>query len=672
MSTISQLHDQLDDMTTGSGEWINVQAPVRLALVGMMKHIISTSEMTPNTCNDITSKANNIWKEIVSLREAIAIRATRVEVAESLRLKADRSSIHYLRTLVDNKHTALVRDELREQREVHFAEHDNLLRAELSAVSTRVQNIADRITSTQAETRLEHLELKMIEYRKRRRHASDKLAKLVADVRANSSQQAETASLFLSGVARLRETLENVRVEMDHKADGTEVRQMLGTKADASDVQSLEQFFSSKSVGDRFVSLETRTSSMENQMRDEKGSKDDTVRSVAVINADIERLQAHLHKELQKLRSEVEFTQTETEKLKHDRNSHQSESERGLTSFSRRLTQVEEAVERQKPRIHDMGREQNRERTRIEQNADKLEHLTKAHTKLEGTTLSTLSRDVERLKKTIIHVERSHAQHESINGSAKHRHKTSVVSEATEQVQVQVDALVSDMRSWSTQARESEKKGSETANNVAKVYEKIVMYEKTFQKHEQSTEEMFQRASNDRSLLHERCSALETGIRSSLAVLSRPPSLKSLKSNKSKTSRRSRRSHRSIRNSKKSLSLQHDEKGGEEIEIHHQGSHRHHQHRHGSHHQHQHQHHHNNNDNDNDKDIDGDENDSTINIDFDDVDEDEDDDEEIDGEASSNSKLMKEYVYEKSRLEATIEVTEDDSTIGVGSNEHFI
>ena len=107
---------------------------------------------------------------------------------------------------------------------------------------------------------------------------------------------------------------------------------------------------------------------------------------------------------MSKLKLEMEASIEETTKLKHDGASKQSDSQRSVTSFSRRLTQVEEIVERQKPRLHDMGREQTKERARIEHITDSIDHLSKAHKKLENTTISTMTRDVERLKKTMINV----------------------------------------------------------------------------------------------------------------------------------------------------------------------------------------------------------------------------------------------------------------------------
>ena len=260
MSTISSLQDQLNDISTGSGDWVNVQAPVRLAIVALLTAATSNNELNPDQA---TTNATNIWKEITSIREDIANRATRVEVAESLRLKADRSSVNRLRANIVDKHTKIVSQQLEEQREVHFAKHDDIIRAELDSVKTRLRNLTDQFISVQFDTRLECMETKMTEYTKRRRNTSDKIAKLVATVNANSTQQAETTSLFLTGVARLREAMENMKVSIDHKADGSDVRKELALKANSSDLEALEHSISSNSLGNRFSTFENRISLLE-------------------------------------------------------------------------------------------------------------------------------------------------------------------------------------------------------------------------------------------------------------------------------------------------------------------------------------------------------------------------------------------------------------------------
>ena len=576
MSTLNILQNQIEDMTTGSGEWVNVQAPVRLALVALININISSSELSPSIT---TTNTNSVWKEITNMREDLATRATRVEVAESLRLKADRSSIHHVRTLIENTHTDTLQNELQQQRDIHFIKHDNLLRSEFSAISIRLQNLTDQINSTQAETRLESMETKMIQYRKRRRNTSDKLSKLVADVRANSSQQAETASLFLSGVARLRETLENVRVELDHKSNGAEMRKLLANKAETSELEKLEQFVSSKSVGARFITIEERTSKLENTMQTEKSTREQSERTIESLKSDIEHTCQSLSKEMSKLKLEMEASIEETTKLKHDGASKQSDSQRSVTSFSRRLTQVEEIVERQKPRLHDMGREQTKERARIEHITDSIDHLSKAHKKLENTTISTMTRDVERLKKTMINVERVHAQHENnSNSNIKHSKASAKTTSAvalvvSEKMQSQIDDLIVGMKSNSQKIKKNEENDHKIKTKVFEVQDAVVVQVETFQKHKTFIEEKFQTISHEHNQLHDRCAALETGIRSSLAVLSRPPSLKSLKSNRSHRSHRSHRSKKSSsnghRSKSKSKSGRHFEKGDRSHHSHH-------------------------------------------------------------------------------------------------------
>ena len=260
MSQLSQLSSQLDDMTTGRNDWQNVQAPVRLALVTLLTATLSQNELSPN---DATTNATNVWKEMTLIREKLATKATRVEVAESLRTKADRSTVHHLRSTIGNKQTQIINEQLEHQRNLHFVKHDDLVRAEMDGIKTRVKNLQDQFTSVQFDIRLESMETRMTEYRKRRRNTAEKLSKLVANVRANSTQQAETASLFLSGVARLRETLENVQVSLHHKADGAHVRKELATKANTNDLEALEHAVSSKALGDRFDTFETRLSTFE-------------------------------------------------------------------------------------------------------------------------------------------------------------------------------------------------------------------------------------------------------------------------------------------------------------------------------------------------------------------------------------------------------------------------
>ena len=407
-SSFNVLRSQLDDMSSGSGEWINVQAPVRLALVALIHASIAPSHVSNHT-SSTKSTDDNVWKEITSIREDLATRATRVEVAESIRLKADRSSIHHLRSVLDGKHAELLQHQLQEQRDVHFAKHDNQLRSELSTVNTRVQQLTDQFASVQFDVRLESMESQMIEYRKRRRKTSDKLSRLVADVRANSSSQAETASLFLTGVARLRETLENVKVTIDHKADGSEVRKMVASKADASDLEALEHLMSSKSVGERFSAVEQRMTIVETSARENRTEQEDSMRTVKDVTGTVARVQAAVDKEVTRIKTDVDAMQVEMDKIRHDGLTSQSHTDRSQKSLATRLVQVEESLDRQKPKMHDLGREIAREKHASETNHDKLESLAKAHRIMETSKLTPLQRDVERLKKTMVSVERQHA-----------------------------------------------------------------------------------------------------------------------------------------------------------------------------------------------------------------------------------------------------------------------
>ena len=73
----------------------------------------------------------------------------------------------------------------------------------------------------------------------------------MADVRALNTHGAESSSLFLSGVARLRETLEGFSLQLAHKADGAELRKCLASKADQVELDALLHTLSAKSLQER-------------------------------------------------------------------------------------------------------------------------------------------------------------------------------------------------------------------------------------------------------------------------------------------------------------------------------------------------------------------------------------------------------------------------------------
>ena len=99
------------------------------------------------------------------------------------------------------------------------------------------------------------------------------------------------------------------------------------------------------------------------------------------------------------------------------------------------------------------------------------------------------------------------------------------------------------------------------------------------EEHVQVVREQTSVATQGRAALHDRCSALETGIRSSLAMLSKPPSLKSLRSDRSHRSHRSQKSHKSQKSrSHHHHHRRHDEKGGSD----HHGDRHHRSHRHST------------------------------------------------------------------------------------------
>ena len=523
MSQLSQLSSQLDDMTTGRNDWQNVQAPVRLALVTLLTATLSQNELSPN---DATTNATNVWKEMTLIREKLATKATRVEVAESLRTKADRSTVHHLRSTIGNKQTQIINEQLEHQRNLHFVKHDDLVRAEMDGIKTRVKNLQDQFTSVQFDIRLESMETRMTEYRKRRRNTAEKLSKLVANVRANSTQQAETASLFLSGVARLRETLENVQVSLHHKADGAHVRKELATKANTNDLEALEHAVSSKALGDRFVTFETRLSTFEQASRTNQQEQDTSVRTVKGIASDMERLQTSVEKQVERVLKQMEVIQIESEKNKIDDASKQNETERASSSINRRLNQM--------------------------------------------------TRDVERLKKTMVHVERVHAKHG--NQGSQNNKKANATSGSglpglviSNELKVQVDGLLSDMKNWSSRTKTNERQ-------IKDLHATILTSKNNLEKNTDTMVDSFRVAAEERAELQGRCGALETGIRSSLLALSKPPSLKSLRSEtKSNRSHRSRKSHRS------GHSRHHNRQGTHHRHHHEKGAkHHHHKHHHQS------------------------------------------------------------------------------------------
>ena len=62
-------------------------------------------------------------------------------------------------------------------------------------------------------------------------------------------------------------------------------------------------------------------------------------------------------KELERVKSSIAVVQQQNTELHQSEASLKSSSERSSTQLSRRLTHVEEVLERYKPRLHDLGRQ---------------------------------------------------------------------------------------------------------------------------------------------------------------------------------------------------------------------------------------------------------------------------------------------------------------------------
>ena len=157
-----------------------------------------------------------------------------------------------------------------------------LIQTEIDTLSAQIKNLSDDFRATQFENRFEGLETRVAEYGKQGRTA-DKLAKLVADVRALSTSGAESSSRFLSGVARLRETMERFSVQLAHKADGSELRKGLASKADQADVDELRHTLSAKSLQERFNTIEQRISEAKDYGQQEAQSSADLGHSVDAL-----------------------------------------------------------------------------------------------------------------------------------------------------------------------------------------------------------------------------------------------------------------------------------------------------------------------------------------------------------------------------------------------------
>ncbi len=550
MEGLSALLPQLDDMLAGRGDWTNVQAPVRLALVALLKAVAGAGAPAPDPETPYPSSSASagaagftvagalsrvpppkpsVWKELALIREDLATRCTRTEVHDSLRVKADRSEVQRLRLSGEDDAAELLRSELKAQRETHLRKHDRLLRADLEALGTRVKHLADRFRAVQFEARFEGLEARVGDHVKRRRRTADDVAKLSADVRAVGKQGAESASLFLGGVARLRETLERVAVQLEHKADSAEMRGGLAAKADAADVEALRGAVAATGHADRCAALERRLDAAEQAARDAEVLRTAAARSHAAVRADLEALEGSLRKEVVNLGTALDATQAETASLRHDGTARESAAERASAAMSRRVAQCEEAAERAKPRVHDLTREVSRLQKHQEAQGDKLDHVVKGHRQLAGTQVATLARDVERLKKTMVQLERAqhHAHpsdHHGKKGAAGAGAGQGTGGEdkgASAALRSQIDEVATAVRSCrrdlGDQVRDAvrgvDALRRETEGQVARLAEAQ------------------QKAAAERSTIDDRCSALELGVRHSLAVLSRPPSVKSSANN---------------------------------------------------------------------------------------------------------------------------------------------
>ena len=81
-------------MESGTGEWTNVQSPVRRMLVTMataLQHIgnvAGSDSHSLGTADNASGKPASVWREIAALRADLPS-ATRTEVHESLPMKAD-------------------------------------------------------------------------------------------------------------------------------------------------------------------------------------------------------------------------------------------------------------------------------------------------------------------------------------------------------------------------------------------------------------------------------------------------------------------------------------------------------------------------------------------------------------------------------------------------------
>jgi hypothetical protein len=539
--------DDLHALESGMGEWTNVQSPVRRMLLTMATALeevrggVASSgsglSLASATTSATSKKAASVWREIAAVRDDLSTRATRVEVHESLQLKADRSSVHRLRVEGEAARVNMLRNMLEEQRDVHLKRHDIMIRTEMDALGAHIKNLSDQFHATQFENRFEGLETRVTEYGKRRRRTANKLAKLVADVRALNTHGAESSSLFLSGVARLRETLEGFSIQLAHKADGTELRKGLESKADQAEVDTLRHTLSAKSLQERFSALELRISEAKDRGLQEVQSSVDLGRSVGTLRAEVQHLATTVNKELDRVKSTMDIVQQQNTELHHSEASLQASSERSSAQLSRRLVQVEEILERHKPRLHDLGRQIDRATKANESISDKLDGVAKAQKHLSSTQVASLMRDTDRLKKTIVHMERKEAasgaskSSGSAGGSAGARHNDPRMASFSESL--------SALRSSS---RDTEDRVCDLGGMLKDI---------RGQMEEQSvlTDRALQKAAEERNAIDNRCSALEIGVRHSLTVLSRPPSVKSISlahndDNSSKHHRHHRHQHR--------------------------------------------------------------------------------------------------------------------------------
>ena len=509
----------LSAMEAGTGEWTNVQSPVRRMLVMMSKAIDNASRASRTTKNSAMSDLGNkgaIWKELAAMREDLSTRATRVEVHESLQLKADRSSVYKMRMEGEGSKVNMLRNLMEEQREVHFRKHDALMRAELEAVNEQVKRLGDRFQATQFENRFEGLEMRVTEFGKRRRLSEDKLSKLVADVQALGSQVTESSSLYLRGIVRLRETLDRLSIKLSHKANKADIRKELAAKVDQSEHDTLRNIFSAKSLQNKFDSLERKISDMNSKGQLKEKSFAHLKQSLEVLSSEVQYNKKAIDKELGRLTSEVDVVQEQNKQLHHSEASLQAESERNSTQLSRRLTQVEEILERYKPRLHDLSRQMDRTTKHQDLMNDKLEGVSRSHKQLSSTQVATLVRDTERLKKTLIHLERREAAAGSTDGtSATHHH--SFMSNNNSQ---KIETLTEQLRELKSSTIESENRLDDFDGYLKEVQFQIK------QQHQKTTEAL-DKAAEERVAIKNRCGALEVGVRHSLSVLSRPPSVKS-------------------------------------------------------------------------------------------------------------------------------------------------